>query len=128
MKPKLKVGDKLFSLNVGDAARHAEQKLTPVTVVKVGLKYFSVKEKENSYFLTQHYIDGWVEVTDYSARARLYASEQEWEDEKEERRICKFLGEHFQYGANKANLPLGVLRIIEERILKNISQYSAQKI
>ena len=43
MKPKPTLGQKVFSLNIGNNARHVPQVLSPATVSKVGRKYFSVK-------------------------------------------------------------------------------------
>ena len=48
MKTKPVVGQVLYSLNVGNAARNCGQVLTPVTVVSVGRKYFKVKKDVNA--------------------------------------------------------------------------------
>jgi len=78
MKPE--VGQTLYSLNVGNAARNGEQKLTPVKVTKVGRKYFTCGE---GWKETQYRIDGWFEKTDYSADSELYLSPEAWEEEKQ---------------------------------------------
>lgn len=44
-KPTPQVGQTLYSLNIGNAARNCEQKLKPVIVRKVGRKYFECSTK-----------------------------------------------------------------------------------
>lgn len=84
MKQKPQVGQILYSLNVGNAARHKEQKLTPVEVMSVGRKYFVCRKLgESAWSDKQYCIDGWAENTDYSANSVLYASEQEWIEKRE---------------------------------------------
>lgn len=75
-----KIGQTLYSLNVGNAARNVEQKLTPVVVSAVGRKYFTCGK---GWSETQYYLDTWHEKTDYTARSCLYENEQEWIDDKE---------------------------------------------
>lgn len=94
MKPK--VGDIVYSLNVGNSARNCEQKLTKCQVVKVGNKYFSVSPIEEGWkWETKFYINGWSEVTNYSSNHALYESEQEFLDEKESLEILKKIRNHF---------------------------------
>ena len=99
---KPEVGETLFSLNIGNAARNSEQVLTPVVVAKVGRKYFTVREgwKETKYRLSD-----WLQVTDYSPDSCLYESEQEWEDETLSRVLAGAIGEAFKYGRNIRALP-----------------------
>ena len=106
---KPEVGETLFSLNIGNAARNREQVLTPVVVAKVGRKYFTVGEgfKEAKYRLSD-----WRQVTDYSPDSCLYESEQEWEDETLSRVLAGAIGEAFKYGRNIRALPLESLRQI----------------
>lgn len=121
MKPKPKVGDKLFSLAINNAARtykSRDHELTPVVVTKVGRKYFSASEDKHR--ITEYHLDTWCEKTNYSPNSRLYSSEQEWIDEKECHVICKQIGEHFMYGANKAGLTIETLREIKELIERPI--------
>ena len=112
------VGQKLYSLNVGNASRRTVQKLTPVIVKKVGRKYFTCSPEGFDY-RTQYHLDDWSEKSDYSAVSRLYESKQAWEDEKEAAMICKRLHCYFDYGRNRKNLSLEtvkkVLEIIEGR-------------
>lgn len=116
MNPKITVGMRLFSLNVGNAARHCEQVLTPVVVTKVGRKYFTVKNEVGYGFESTHNIGDWSEKTDYTARCALYESEQEWADEKETRSLSGKISEAFKYGNNSKNLSLETLRMIVSAI------------
>ncbi len=114
MRAKPKVGQKLFSLNIGDRARRQPQVLTPVVVTKVGRKYFTVANEQHQALQQEYHLENWRECYECgSACSCLYESEQEWLDEKEARRICGTLGEVFCYGANKAGLSLKALRQIE---------------
>lgn len=106
------VGQILFSLNVGNAARNTEQKLTPVRVTKVGRRYFSAKA-DDSYSETQYHLSNWREKSNYSATSQLYLDEQGWKDEKESKRICRLIADAFQYGNNRHNLAVEKLRVIE---------------
>jgi hypothetical protein len=83
MKPKPTLGQQVFSLNIGNNARRVPQVLRPATVSKVGRKYFSVR-LDGPYSMEREYqIENWHERTFYSAGTKLYASEQEYADEKE---------------------------------------------
>lgn len=109
MKPPT-VGQRLFSLNVGNYARNTEQKLTPVIVSKVGRKYFTCK-REDYHLETQYHLEDWREKTEYCVNSALYESEQAWEDEKEAAQLCKQIHQAFEYGRNP-NLPVSTLRQI----------------
>ncbi len=112
---KLKIGQVLYSLNVGNMARHSEQKLSKVIVTKVGRKYFTCKdEDEGRWSEVQYCLDNWCEKTDYSADSVLYSSPQEWENEKESRRLCKLIYKEFEYGHNRKGLSLVKLKMIEQ--------------
>lgn len=115
------VGQILYSLNIGNAARHCEQILTPVTVTKVGRKYFTCIKNGFSFGIDYH-LDTWREKTGYSASSILYESEQSWIDEKDARVICKFIAQSFEYGLNKLSLSLPTLRGIERMIKANITE------
>ena len=106
---KPEVGETLFSLNIGNAARNSKQVLTPVVVAKVGRKYFTVGAglKETKYRLSD-----WRQVTDYSPDSCLYEFEQEFEDEALSRILAGAIGEAFKYGRNIRALPLESLRQI----------------
>ena len=112
---KPKVGDKLFSLNIGNAARNTPQTLTPVEVTKVGRKYFTTCG-EHRWSERQYHMDSFREKSNYSANSVLYRTEQEYEDEKESYKISTYISKAFQYGRNVNKLPLEALRGIERII------------
>lgn len=114
MKEKPRVGQILYSLNVGNAARFGEQKLRPVEVTKVGRKYFTCG---SGIWGTQYYIDGWAQKTEYSANTRLYATEAEWEKEKEKNNLSGKMREFFNRDGER-KLSLEQLRAIDEVIEK----------
>ncbi len=94
---KPKVGDILYKLPIGNAVnRHIKPTLSEVTVSKVGHKYFSVT---NAYKIeTQYYLGTWRENNgEYSARSRLFRTEQEWYDKKERRAVVELVRETFVY-------------------------------
>ena len=103
------VGETLFSLNVGNAARNCPQVLTPVVVTKVGRKYFTVGE---GWQAKQYRLSDWGQQSEYIADSALYESEQEWEDEKETRVLAGVVSEAFKHGRNTKGLPLAALRKI----------------
>lgn len=59
-RKKPEVGQVVYSLNVGNAARNREQVLTPLKVTKVGRKYFTALEDGYPDHLSvQFHIDSW---------------------------------------------------------------------
>jgi hypothetical protein len=85
-KGKPKVGDKVWSLAVGNAARNlTKPRLTEYTVFKVGRKYFTAGESEDHWRLAQYEISNWRQKTDYSPQSVLYPSKQAYTDE----RLCR---------------------------------------
>lgn len=112
------VGMKVFSLNVGNAARNRTQVLTEAVVTYVGRKYFTV-EGPNKWLLKRYYIESWREATDYSVQSQLYVSEQEWLDEKETKKLCSYIADKFQRGRNEAGLSLTDIRRIAAIIEAN---------
>jgi len=120
-KRKPVVGEILYSLNVGNSARRTEQKLTPVEVVSVGRKYFTVSEqkyKKSPHMHPTFHISNWYQKADYTADAALYESPQEWEDEKESQSISSFIAQSFRYG--NTTLPLSALRQIKQIIDQSV--------
>lgn len=103
------VGETLYSLNVGNAARDSEQVLTPVKVKSVGRRYFTVIGKYG--WEKKYYLDTWGEVSDYRADSCLYETEKEWKDEKEATDLHRKIKEHFVY---KKRLSLEQLRAINK--------------
>ncbi len=114
-----KVGDTLFSLNVGNSARSRPQTLTPVKVIKVGRKFFTTQKIGQEYFETVYHLSTWQEYSVYSANSLLYATEQEYADLAEETKICETISLGFQYGKNQYKLPLPILRQVNELIASN---------
>ncbi len=118
MKRKPILGETLYSLNIGNAFRHGvKQKLTPMVVVSVGRKYFSLKYED--YIPIEFHIDTWRQKTEFCENHKLYESEQEWLDEKESDEIAQKIWKTFEYGRNTKNIPLPDLRTINEIITKH---------
>lgn len=110
-KPKPKVGDTLYSLNIGESARYRESKLAPVKVFYVGRKYFTAGEEEYRMLAVKYRIDDWSEESNFSPNSKLYSSPQEWEESKEIDKLSKNIAAAFQYGRNPG-LTLEELRTI----------------
>jgi hypothetical protein len=106
MKPKPKLGQEVFSLNIGNNARHVPQVLSPATVSKVGRKYFSVKLQGPYPMEREYHIENWRERTECSPRTRLYESEEAYMAEKETSVIWGQLRHVFSmYNATGFDLP-----------------------
>ncbi len=115
MRKKPKIGQTLYSLNVGSAASYGrEQNLTPVTVMKVGRKYFYCKEGD--YCETRYDLETWEE-TGQNIGSVLYLNAEEWEDAKEADRICYFIAKSFGSNQNMKDLNFKTLQDIEKLIL-----------
>ena len=115
-KPEPKVGQILYSLNVGNAARRGvEQKLTPVVVMSVGRKYFTCGEGFNA---KQYCLGSWQENTNFTATSCLYETEQEWADDKRRDELLSRLRNEFGTFGN-SRMSLGQLEritaILEEQ-------------
>jgi hypothetical protein len=108
MKPKPIVGQTLYRLNIGNAAHRCEQKLVPVTVLSVGRKYFKCHTSEPGFTWIEHEfnLDDWRENSKvYGPSYKLYATEQEWLDEKEFQQILSELRNLFgAWGTPDLNL------------------------
>lgn len=115
MKTKPTVGQTLYSLNIGNSARHRPAELTPVTVRSVGRKYFACSSDEYPTNLTQFHCDDWREKTEYGKNQSLYASKQEWLDEKESSRIHDEIVKAFDRWTGR-RFPLSTLRQIHALI------------
>jgi hypothetical protein len=104
----------MYSLNVGNAARDKPQVLTPVTVSRVGRKYFSTKKDPNLPFEVKYRLEDWREENGgYAADSKIYRSELEYQDELAAGSICQELGEIFRYGGNAKKVSLNNLRLIK---------------
>lgn len=113
MKPIPQVGQRLFSLNVGNSARNVPQVLTLAIVTKVGRKYFTVKRDDQYAFETEFWIEDWRQRTEYTPDFVLYATEQAWLAEKEISSLVTSIRQRFDYGGGRS-VPLENLRKIAE--------------
>ena len=113
VKTKPKVGQTLYSLNVGNASRGRKSELTPVVVTKVDRKYFTAGK---GYRPLRFHLSDWSQKSDYTASSRLYETEQDYIEEKERSEICTFIGEAFKNGRTSKDLTLSVLRSIRDLI------------
>lgn len=112
-----KVGQTLYSLNIGNASRHTPQVLTPVIVRKVGRKYFLCSSESSPCLTHKYHIHGWrEECSGYQARSALYITPQKWEDDKEISAICEFVNKQFNYGKCPDGMTLSALRAVKEII------------
>jgi len=114
MKRKPVVGETLYLLNIGKAARGREQKLVPVEVKKVGRKYFKCgKDGEDGWRWDEYHLDTWEQKTEYFADSCLYETEQEYLDEVEHGQLHRVIREKFN-GSNLFgnNMTLSQLRRI----------------
>lgn len=108
------VGQVLYSLNIGNAARRCEQKLTPMVVTRVGRKrFYCVPQefpwhREIAFFLADWSHDAGGYFPDY----QLYETEQDWLDSKERSDLAKFISKSFEYGRNTMGVSLENLRAI----------------
>lgn len=114
MKRKPILGETLFYLNVGNAARRGSvQVLTPVTVKTVGRKYFTCEPSEGQYRpKTTYKIGSWEQKTEYCRDQQLYETTKEWEDEKEASEIHAALRAEFNH-YSRCGVPLETLRAIK---------------
>ena len=83
----LKVGQKVFVMKVGNAARsyknNPERLIEEDEISKVGNKYFYLKGFEGYGRKTQFCKENFINVSQCSADYRIYLSMQEIEDERE---------------------------------------------
>jgi hypothetical protein len=122
MKRKPIVGEILYDLNIGNAARRGEnQFLTPVEVKSVGRKYFTCSPTDGVYRPeTTYHVENWRQKTEYCQDHQLYETRQEWEDEKEVSRIHAMLRAKFSsYG--QCGVKLNTLQAIERLLLEDES-------
>lgn len=116
MRRKPIVGEVLFDLNIGNRAdRHRPQKLTPVTVIAVGRKYFTCAPNGGKdYPQTDYHLSYWMEKTKYSRGHQLYESPEDWEIEKEAAQTAKFIMSQFDHFCiTKCALSISQLRAIK---------------
>ena len=75
----IKVGQKIWTLNVGNSARNCKQELTEREVTKVGRKYFYV---DSGYRDLKFNIEDLREVTEYTSDYAVYLDKSDYEREK----------------------------------------------
>jgi hypothetical protein len=79
-KKTVEVGQTVYSLPIGNAARYSSQVLTPRIVTKVGRKYFYYEQYGNPIKIS---LEDFCEYAgEYISNVKVYLSEQEWSDEK----------------------------------------------
>ena len=79
---KLKVGETLFLVTLGNKARWDEGKPTNCIVTKVGRKYFYIKKQLDSWYEIQFYIKNWKDKVEYGSHDyAIYENRQAWESE-----------------------------------------------
>ena len=107
---KPEVGQIVYSLNMGNAARRSPRVLTEVTVTKVGRKYFTCGEGWQSI---QYHLDTGTEKTEYSASSCIYESRQEYEDDRGQQDLYMQIKRHFSAFGNDTNISFDALRRID---------------
>ena len=117
-RPKPIVGQTLYSLNVGNAARGTPQVLTEVKVLKVGRTYFHAgipdqRIPDQHWTLYRYRLNDWVQDQGdgYSGNSVIYLTRQEWEDEREATKHVSTIRSTFDTWTGR-KLPLPVLRQI----------------
>lgn len=117
MKLKPTIGQILFSLNVGNVARRGvEQKLTKMTVTKVGSKFFyCVPDGWRTEIA--FYVETWREKTAFCVNHKLYETEQQWLDEKEANDIFSWLRKTYFATFSQNKFTLEQLRKIQELLI-----------
>lgn len=108
------VGQVVYSLNVGNAARRTPQKLTPLKVAKVGRKLFYASESgAMDWGATPFCLEDWREKTEYCASHQLYTSEQEYLDERDADVLFRELKDKW-FSVWRTNIPLEKLKAIHQ--------------
>ena len=118
MKQKPKVGQIIYSLNVGNSARGQKQKLTQIVVKKVGRKYFYAgPESWPDETSTKFEISTWCQVTEYMAGQKLYERVYDYDIDMERDKLTRNIESCFRHGIGR-RLLMGQLREIDEIIRK----------
>lgn len=94
---KVKVGQEVYKLNIGNRARNTPQLLKTCVVTHVGRKYFKAREVQDNWGVTelQYYLESGMEKTDHSSGYKIYINKQDWEDEKEASKLIDVLKDIF---------------------------------
>lgn len=116
-KRKPTVGEKLWMVTTGNAARRCGPEGFSVTVMSVGRKYFTVSSDDyvkSPHMHSTFIIHTWREKTMFSPNHALYESEEEWQETVEAETIRNYIYNVFQYGGGKSKLiPIQDLRQIK---------------
>lgn len=115
-KRKPVVGETLYRLSVGNAARLEPDRLIPVIVTSVGRKYFTCtpeKLKDSPHMGRQFHLESWREKTDISASYELFEDPQEYHDRKESQSIWDQCRNIFTGWKDRSSLSLDQLRQIK---------------
>ncbi len=110
---KPKIGQIIYSLPSGNAARRSKIELSPMIVSNVGRKYFKCR-KLNGLIDVQFYLENWHEKTEYSSNYKLYEKIQDYEDEASSIKMVRKIKSQFHEYNDYSNMELSKLkRIIE---------------
>lgn len=100
-KPKPVVGQIVYSLNIGNAARNCKQELTEYVVVKVGTKYFDIMKKSyydearyaarDKHMSISFHLGTWRQNTNYCQDHKLYETSEEYYMEKETKDCIEYI-------------------------------------
>lgn len=113
------VGRTLYSLNIGNEARGGrDQVLVPVTVTKVGRKYFTCAF-DNGAERTYH-LESFIEKSEYAPGSRLYENPAQWDDEREAEALEKELRSLFN--GFSTGLSVDALREIKAAVDRDRSE------
>ena len=106
---KLTLGQTVFLF---DHRYTGEPKLKPVTVTKIGTKYFECSHGPRRRY---RIITGYEDCGAYSSRSRIYESEESYANEVEAHQILDRLFKIFNYGEGRG-FSLAKLRKIEAAV------------
>jgi hypothetical protein len=114
-KRKPIVGEALYELHL--SRRNEASNFIPVTVSKVGRKYFTITRNVNGFKMdTEYHIDTWRQKDESFRIRKLYENEQERADEVEADEIYNSVRMYFTEYQGSPKLPLSVLRKIKAAI------------
>lgn len=69
-------------------------------VAKVGRKYFTTQKLDDTsgWSTEEYHLDDWSQKTDYCADSCLYASEEQWAIEKQQRKLVRNIEDFINRG------------------------------
>jgi hypothetical protein len=113
VRDKPKVGDELFLVDVGNAARNGRGSQRKCVVSKVGRKYFDVTYGDRCPSTVTFVIATRHQKTEYCANAALYDSEQHWADSVLADKLGRKIADSFRYSCG-SSFTLDQLRKVAE--------------